>query len=101
MKLVNVTNSHSGLVLQQLENTDAFLVKVYTAGDTLVIYTEAPLHNEILIVNNNRSIRPQEIDEIKQRLLKKIAPDFYEEQSIAIIENDNMVEISIPKKQML
>ncbi|RCF78594.1 DUF1827 family protein, partial [Enterococcus faecium] len=28
MKLVNVTNSHSRLVLNQLENTDAHLVKV-------------------------------------------------------------------------
>ena len=27
MKLVNVTNSHSKLVLEQLENTDAYLVK--------------------------------------------------------------------------
>ncbi|WP_140405513.1 DUF1827 family protein, partial [Enterococcus sp. 8E11_MSG4843] len=39
MKLINVTNSHSRLVLNQLENTDAELVKVYTAGDTTVIFT--------------------------------------------------------------
>ncbi len=42
MKLVNVTNSHSRFVLNQLENTDAHLVKVYTAGNTTIVYTEAP-----------------------------------------------------------
>lgn len=101
MKLVNVTNSHSALVLQQLENTDAFLVKVYTAGDTIVIYTEAPLHNEILIVNKRRTIRPQEIQEIKERLLKKISPKLYDEEAISTIQEDNLVEISIPKKQLI
>ena len=52
MKLVNVTNSHSRLVLNQLENTDAHLVKVYTAGNTTIVYTEAPEHNEILLIND-------------------------------------------------
>ena len=32
VKLINVTNSHSRLVMNQLENTDAEMVKVYTAG---------------------------------------------------------------------
>ncbi len=45
MKFVNVTNSHSRLVLNQLENTDAHMVKVYTAGNTMIVYTEAPEHN--------------------------------------------------------
>ena len=61
MKLINVTNSHSRLVMSQLESTDAELVKVYTAGDTLVIYTLAPSHVEILLYNNKRKIRHSEI----------------------------------------
>lgn len=97
MKLVNVTNSHSRLVKQQLENTDAVLVKVYTAGDTSIVYTEAPRHNELLLVNNKRTIRPSEIDEIKARFLKKLSPDSYNEEDITEIENDGIVEISIPK----
>ncbi len=64
MKLINVTNSHSRLVLNQLENTDAELVKVYTAGDTTVIFTSAPNHNEILLINKKRNIRPTEVEEI-------------------------------------
>ena len=31
MKLVNVTNSYKQLVNKQLENTDAYFVKVYSA----------------------------------------------------------------------
>lgn len=71
MKLVNVTNSHSRLVLNQLENTDAHMVKVYTAGNTTVIYTEAPEHNEIVLTNENRNIQPKEIEEIQHYFLKK------------------------------
>lgn len=99
MRLINVTNSHSGLVRQQLESTDAELVKVYTAGNISVIYTEAPKHNELLIVNKKRAIRPSEIKEIKNHFLKKISPDAYNKEDISIIEDEkeNIVEISIPK----
>ncbi|EQC80469.1 hypothetical protein HSIEG1_962 [Enterococcus sp. HSIEG1] len=70
MKLINVTNSHSRLVMNQLENTDAEMVKVYTAGDITVIFTSAPNHNEILLINKKRAIKPTEIEEIKHYFLK-------------------------------
>ena len=54
MKLINTTNSHSQLVKSQLESTDATLVEVYSAGNTDVIFTQAPLHYEILISNKHR-----------------------------------------------
>ena len=57
MKLINTTNSHSNLVKNQLESTDATLVEVYSAGNTDVIFTQAPLHYEILISNKHRAIR--------------------------------------------
>ncbi|WP_459254524.1 DUF1827 family protein, partial [Enterococcus faecalis] len=41
MKLVNVTNSYKQLVNKQLENTDAYFVKVYSAGNTTAVYSEA------------------------------------------------------------
>ena len=47
MKLINTTNSHSQLVKSQLESTDATLVEVYSAGNTDVIFTQAPLHYEL------------------------------------------------------
>ncbi|GEQ50202.1 DUF1827 family protein [Tetragenococcus koreensis] len=97
MKLVNVTNSHSRLVKQQLESTDAEMVKVYTAGSISVVYTEAPNHNELLLVNNKRAIRTSEVNEIKNRFLKKLSSDSYNKEDITEIENDGIVEISIPK----
>ena len=53
MKLINTTNSHSQLVKSQLESTDATLVEVYSAGNTDVIFTQAPLHYEVLIFKIN------------------------------------------------
>ena len=97
MKFVNVTNSHSRLVLNQLENTDAHMVKVYTAGNTMIVYTEAPEHNEILLINEKRKIQPKEIEEVKTYFLNKIHDALYQENEIQVIELDDLVAISIPK----
>ena len=100
MKLVNVTNSHSRLVLNQLENTDAHLVKVYTAGNTTIVYTEAPEHNEILLINDKRKIQPKEIEDAKNCFLDKIKDAVYHEDEIKVIELAGLVEISIPKHEL-
>ena len=97
MRLINVTNSYSRLVHQQLENTDAELVKVYTAGNITVIYTEAPLHNEVVMVNKKRMLYPEEIKEIKKYFLDKLSKEAYIEEQISTIESPGLVEISIPK----
>ncbi|MCD5029053.1 DUF1827 family protein [Enterococcus asini] len=96
MKLINVTNSHSRLVRNQLENTDAEMVKVYTAGNTTVIFTAAPTHDEIVIVNKKRNLLDKEIQEIQAFFFKKMttkpAPEF-----VTIIRESGLVEISIQK----
>lgn len=97
MRLINVTNSYSRLVLQQLENTDAELVKVYTSGSITVIYTAAPLHNEIVMVSKKRAITPEEVNEVKKYFLAKLSETEYIEDHISIIESPGLVEISIPK----
>lgn len=96
MKLVNVTNSHSRLVLNQLENTDAHLV----AGNTTIVYTEAPEHNEILLINDKRKIQPKEIEDAKNYFLDKIKDAVYHEDEIKVIELAGLVEISIPKHEL-
>ncbi|MBO0431597.1 DUF1827 family protein [Enterococcus sp. DIV0660C] len=100
MKLVNVTNSHSRLVLNQLENTDAHMVKVYSMGNTTVVYTEAPGHNEILLVNHKRNIRQNEIQEVQKYFLNKLHDADYRKEDITVIELEGMVEISIPKQPL-
>lgn len=99
MRLINVTNSYSGLVRQQLENTDAELVKVYTSGNITVIYTAAPLHNEIVIVNKKRPITESEILEIRNYFTKKLSLDEYDPLDIKTSVTPMLVEISIPKHE--
>lgn len=98
MKFVNVTNSHARLVRSQLENTDAQMVKVYSFGNTTVIFTDAALHNEILLVNKKRNILTSEIDAAKKHFLKKLPAGSYDEAAISVIEIPGLAEISIPKK---
>lgn len=96
MKLVNVTNSYKQLVNKQLENTDAYLVKVFSAGNTTVIYTEAIQHIEILIINKKRALRKTEVNEILAYLLKNTPKEKYNKEQISIIELKDVTEISIP-----
>ena len=99
MKLINTTNSHSQLVKSQLESTDATLVEVYSAGNTDVIFTQAPLHYEILISNKHRAIREPEIEAIQEFFLKrKIDKDSIDETNIRTLYSEKLIGISIPIK---
>ena len=91
MKLINTTNSHSQLVKSQLESTDATLVEVYSAGNTDVIFTQAPLHYEILISNKHRAIR-------EFFLKRKIDKDSIDEANIKTLYSEKLIGISIPTK---
>ena len=92
MKLIDVTNSYPDLVSQQLANTDANFIKVYSIGKTSVIYTEAPRHKEILITNRTRNINQSEIDTVLRRLVK----DENDRQNLNMIKLHGIVEMSIP-----
>lgn len=97
MKLINTTNSHMKLVQSQLENTDAFLVETYSAGNTDVIFTQAPLHYEVLITNKYRAILPSEIERIRDFFLKrKIDVSRINQASIQTIHTERLIEMSIP-----
>lgn len=99
MKLINTTNSHSQLVKSQLESTDATLVEVYSAGNTDVIFTQAPLHYEILISNKHRAIREKEMEKIKEFFLsRKINQQAIGKANIKTLYSDKLIEISIPTK---
>jgi len=99
MKLINTTNSHSHLVKSQLESTDATLVEVYSAGNTDVIFTQAPLHYEILISNKHRAIREPEIEAIQEFFLKrKISKETIDVTNIKTLYSEKLIEISIPTK---
>ena len=97
MKLINTTNSHPHLVKNQLASTDATLVEVFSAGNTDVIFTQAPLHYEILISNKHRAIQEQEIEAIREYFLKrKIDSKVIDQAGIQTLYSDKLIEISIP-----
>lgn len=99
MKLVNVTDNHPRLVLNQLENTDAQLVEVYSAGNTNIIYTEAPFHNEIVIMNKKRVINKQELEAVKKFFKRKMKKFTYNKNDIIIEKSGGLIEMSIPHEQ--
>lgn len=101
MKLINVTNNHRRMVKNQLDNTDAQLVQVYSAGNTTVIYEEAPAHAEILILNLKRNIRQDEIDTIREYFLKRLKRKYNETHTLEQITMDGMVEITILRQANL
>ena len=99
MKLINTTNSHSQLVKSQLESTDATLVEVYSAGNTDVIFTQAPLHYEILISNKHRAIREKKWKKSKNfSSVVKLINRLLIRQILKTLYSDKLIEISIPTK---
>lgn len=89
MKLINTTNSYSQLVESQLLNTDAKLIKVYSLGRTLVVYTERPQVIEIVLENKTRNIQGSEITQVINELLSEKSQENY-----SVVKNKGLVEIS-------
>ncbi|MDR0691170.1 MAG: DUF1827 family protein [Streptococcaceae bacterium] len=101
MKLVNITSDHPSLVLNQLESTDAQLVEVYSLGNTVIIYTEAPFHNEIVLTNKKRSISNDELKTVKRFFKRKMKNFTYDEKDIIISKTNGLVEVFIPHENDL
>ncbi|CZQ89538.1 MAG: DUF1827 family protein [Trichococcus flocculiformis] len=88
MKLIDVTNSHADLVREQLANTDAQFVKVYSLGQTTVIFTGATTHEDVIILNKNRRVKQSEIDFVLTKLLHLTVDD------VEVMPGHNFVELS-------
>ncbi|HER2939175.1 TPA: DUF1827 family protein [Streptococcus pyogenes] len=92
MRLINTTSSHPELIRNQLKNTDAY---VYSAGNTDVIFTQAPKHYELLISNKYRAIKEDELDIIREFFLKrKIDPKIVIPGQSKTLHTNNLIEIS-------
>ncbi|VHC76367.1 hypothetical cytosolic protein [Streptococcus pyogenes] len=95
MRLINTTSSHPELIKNQLKNTDAYLVEVYSAGNTDVIFTQAPKHYELLISNKYRAIKEDELDIIREFFFKrKIDPKIVIPGQSKTLHTNNLIEIS-------
>ncbi|APT18903.1 MULTISPECIES: DUF1827 family protein [Amylolactobacillus] len=71
MHLIDVTNSYRRMVENQLAATDANLIKVYSLGNTTVIYSEARRHIDAVISNKVRKIKQMEVDFVIDNLFEK------------------------------
>ncbi|ODG95900.1 DUF1827 family protein [Streptococcus agalactiae] len=97
MRLINTTSSHPELVRNQLQNTDAKLVEVYSAGNTYVVFTKAPKHYELLISNKYRAIKDEELEAIREFFLKrKIDQSIIIQEQMKSLHTAKLIEISYP-----
>ncbi|MBA1393406.1 DUF1827 family protein, partial [Lactobacillus sp. XV13L] len=76
MHLIDVTNSYRDLVHNQLNSTRVNYVKVYSLGNTSVIYTESDEAIGIVLENHNRRVRKEETDFVIERLIKEKNPSY-------------------------
>jgi len=89
MQLQDVTNDYQNLVTSQLNNTDATDVKIFSLADSLVIFSKAPTHDEILLTNRQRNIAPAEIDFALDQLAHRTRA------GLNVITSEKIAEISL------
>ncbi|ARD07020.1 hypothetical protein B1745_04965 [Lactobacillus amylolyticus] len=93
MHLIDVTNSYAELVHSQLNTTDAIYVKVYSLGNTLVIYTESQDSIGIALENHDRRILEKEVEFVINRLVKDPNVSY----TLTVDNSRHVIEIHIDK----
>ena len=93
MHLIDVTNNYSNLVQSQLNTTDAKFVKVYSLGNTSVIYTESKDAIGIALENHDRRVREDEIEFVITRLIKNYDSSY----TLTVDKSRHVIEIHVDK----
>lgn len=93
MHLIDVTNSYAELVHSQLNTTDATYIKVYSLGNTLVIYTESQDSIGIALENHDRRILEKEVEFVIKRLFKDPNVSY----TLTVDNSRHVIEIHIDK----
>lgn len=89
MQLIDVTNSYAETIRQQLLKTTAHFIKIYTLGNSRVVYRKKRNVAEIIISNKIRPITEKEINYVKNNLLGDDA------KQATVTNQGKLVEISI------
>lgn len=89
MQLIDVTNSYAATIQQHLLKTTAHFIKIYTLGNSRVVYRKKRDVAEIVISNKLRPITEKEINFVKINLLGD------EANQAVITKQGKLVEISI------
>lgn len=69
MHLIDVTNTYRDLVERQLASTNSQYIKVYSLGNTTVVFSETTDKIEIVMENHKRAIRQDEVEFVIKRLI--------------------------------
>ena len=69
MHLIDVTNTFRDVVERQLASTNSQFVKVYSLGNTTVVYSETSDKIEIVMENHKRAIKQDEVEFVIKRLI--------------------------------
>ena len=89
MQLIDVTNSYARVISQELLQSSAHFIKVYTLGNSKVVYKKKRDTAEIVISNKVRPITDKVVNFVTDKLLGDKASE-------ANITNEKkLVEISI------
>ncbi|RMC25182.1 MULTISPECIES: DUF1827 family protein [unclassified Lactobacillus] len=93
MHLIDVTNSYRELVHSQLNSTNVNYVKVYSLGNTSVIYTESDDAIGVVLENHSRRVRKEETEFVIKRLVKE-KPVSY---TLTCDKSQRVIEVHIDK----
>lgn len=89
MQLIDVTNSYAQTIQEQLLKTSAHFIKIYTLGNSQIVYRKKYKITEIIISNKLRPVMEKEINFVKEKLLGDDA------KNASVTNEGKLVEISI------
>ncbi|MFT8393956.1 MAG: DUF1827 family protein [Liquorilactobacillus ghanensis] len=92
MHLIDVSNSYSRKIKHELENSATHFIKVYTLGNSRVVFKRNHQNEELIISNRHRAVSDDEISFILNELAKN------EQQDAKITRTNGVVEITLPIK---
>lgn len=76
MIMTDVTNSYHRFIHEELRSSNAHFIKVYSLGNSKVVYKKKFGHAEVVISNKIRPVTQKEIDFVVKELVdsEKITP---------------------------
>lgn len=89
MQLIDVTSSYAETVRQQLIKTSAHFIKIYTLGNSRIVFRKKQNITEIIISNRIRPVTDKEINYVEKELLKDQASKAF------ITKQGKLVEINL------
>ncbi|WP_057895315.1 DUF1827 family protein [Liquorilactobacillus oeni] len=68
MHLIDVSNSYSRRIQRELTHSDTHFIKIYTLGNTRVVFKKKANNEEIVLSNKTREVTNEEVDLVLKKL---------------------------------